>query len=127
VSQRYRDGGGFEAAAAYSRAARAGSRIVVSGTADIDGNGQVGHPGDTYGQTLASLERAVAAVRELGGRREDVVRTRIYLVPDAEWAGAVKAHREVLEGVDPASTTLFVAGFIPEGVLVEVEVDAEVA
>ena len=28
------------------------------------------------------------------------------------------------EGIDPANTTLFVAGFIPEGVLVEVELDA---
>jgi enamine deaminase RidA (YjgF/YER057c/UK114 family) len=127
MNRRYRDGGGYEAAAAYSRAARAGSRIVVSGTADIDGDGNVGHPGDTYGQTRACLERALAAVGELGGRREDVVRTRIYLVPDAEWPGAVAAHRDVLAGVDPANTTLFVAGFIPEGALVEVEVDAEVA
>ena len=34
------------------------------------------------------------------------------------------AHREAFAGVDPANTTYFVSGFIPEGVLVEVELDA---
>ena len=57
----------------------------------------------------------------------DTVRTRVYLAPESDWRGAVKAHRELFEGVDPANTTLFVAGFIPEGVLVEVELDAWVA
>ena len=36
----------------------------------------------------------------------------------------MRAHRELFEGVDPANTTLYVAGFIPPGVLVEVELDA---
>ena len=40
------------------------------------------------------------------------------------WEGAVRAHRETFAGVEPANTTYFVSGFIPEGVLVEVELDA---
>ncbi len=36
----------------------------------------------------------------------------------------MRAHGEAFAGVDPANTTYFVAGFIPEGVLVEVELDA---
>ena len=121
---RYRDGGGFEQVAAYSRAARHGRWIAVSGTGDVAGDGTVGHPGDAYGQARAALERALDAVERLGGRREDVIRTRLYLVPGTDWRGAVRAHRELLEGVDPANTTLYVAGFPVEGMLVEVEVDA---
>lgn len=125
MRERYREGAGFEEVAGYSRAARHGSRIAVSGTGDLARDGTVGHPGDTYGQTRASLERALAAVERLGGRREDVIRTRVYLVEQADWREAVRAHKELLGGVDPANTTLFVAGFVAEEMLVEVELDAE--
>jgi enamine deaminase RidA (YjgF/YER057c/UK114 family) len=125
VTERFRDGGGFEAVAGYSRAARHGDRIAVSGTGDVDSGGQVGHPGDTYAQTHASLERALAAVEALGGRREDVIRTRLYLTREANWREAVRAHRELLGGIDPANTTFYVAGFVAEELLVEVEVDAQ--
>ena len=126
MSRRFRDGGGFEAAAGYSRAARHGDTIAVSGTGDVGPDGAVGHPGDTYTQTRRSLERALAAVAELGGSREDVIRTRLYLTPEADWREAVRAHRELLAGVDPANTTFYVAGFVVEEMLVEVEVDAQV-
>lgn len=121
---RHRDGSAFEAVASYCRAVRSGPAVAVSGTAATGPDGSALHPGDTYAQTKDALERAVAAVRELGGELSQVVRTRVYLVPESDWRGAVRAHHEVFEGVDPANTTLYVAGFIPPGVLVEVEVDA---
>ena len=93
-------------------------------TAATGPDGAALHPGDTYSQTREAIERALAAAAELGAAREDVLRTRVYLVPDCEWEGAVRAHREAFAGVDPANTTLYVAGFIPPGVLVEVELDA---
>ena len=124
MRERYREGAGFEEVAGYSRAARHGNWIAVSGTGDLARDGAVGHHGDSYGQTRASLERALAAVEELGGRREDVIRTRIYLAPKADWREAVRAHKELLDGIDPANTTFFVAGFIADEMLVEVEVDA---
>ena len=123
--QRYREGRGFEETAGYSRAARHGNRIAVSGTGDFEADGTIGHAGDTYGQTRSALARAVAAVEELGGLREDVIRTRLYLAPEADWREAVRAHKELLGGVDPANTTFFVAGFVDEAMLVEVELDAD--
>jgi hypothetical protein len=56
-----------------------------------------------------------------------VIRTRLYLTPEADWREAVRAHAELFEGIFPANATFYVAGFIPEGVLVEVELDAIVA
>jgi enamine deaminase RidA (YjgF/YER057c/UK114 family) len=125
--RRARSGSRFEALAAYSRAARIGDVIAVSGTAALDDDGAALHPGDAYGQTRAALERAIAAVEELGGRREQIVRTRLFLVPGSDWQAAVRAHGEAFAGVDPANTALFVAGFIPTGCLLEVELDAVVA
>jgi enamine deaminase RidA (YjgF/YER057c/UK114 family) len=120
MRQTYREGGGFEEAAAYSRAVRIGRHVAVSGTAARDG-------GDAYAQTAEALRRALAAAAELGAAPGDVLRTRLLLADGCEWEGAVRAHREAFAGIDPANTTYFVSGFIPEGVLVEVELDAVVA
>lgn len=123
-SDRVLDGTGWEAAAGYARAARSGCCIAVSGTTDSGPDGTAGHPGDVYAQTHASLTRAIAAVRQLGGAREQVLRSRLLLVPGADWQGAARAHAELLGDVAPANTTLYVAGLIGDGFLVEVEVDA---
>ena len=117
MRKRIREGGGFEEAAAYSRAVRIGSHVAVSGTAARSG-------GDTYAQTAEALDRALAAARELGAGLDDVLRTRLLLADGSEWEAAVRAHREAFTGAEPANTTYFVSGFIPEGVLVEVELDA---
>jgi enamine deaminase RidA (YjgF/YER057c/UK114 family) len=124
-TQRYRDGGGWEEAAGYSRAVRRGGRISVSGTTASGPDGSALHPGDSYRQARVALERALAAVHALGGKPEDVVRTRIYLVPGADWEAAVRAHAELLGEVAPANTTITVGSLIGDGFLVEVEIEAE--
>jgi enamine deaminase RidA (YjgF/YER057c/UK114 family) len=123
---RHRDGSAFEAAAGYSRAARAGSLIAVSGTAATGPDGAALAPGDAHEQTTIAIARAISAVEALGGRAEDVVRTRMLLAPGADWRAAARAHADAFAGIDPANTTWFVGGFIPEGVLVEIELDAMV-
>jgi enamine deaminase RidA (YjgF/YER057c/UK114 family) len=127
VIERHRDGSAFEATASYCRAVRAGAAVAVSGTAATAPDGSALHPGDTYGQAREAFARAVAAATALGADVADTVRTRVFLGPGSDWREAVRAHQEVFEGIDPANTTLFVAGFIPPGVLVEVELDAWVA
>ena len=82
------------------------------------------HPGDSFLQTRAAIKKALDAAAELGATREDVIRTRLLLAPDCDWKEAARAHAEAFTGVDPANTTYYVGGLIPEGALVEVEVDA---
>jgi enamine deaminase RidA (YjgF/YER057c/UK114 family) len=123
--QRVKESGGLGEAAAYSRAVRFGPHIAVSGTAPL-ADGRVLHPGDSYRQAQAAIERALRAAAELGARPEDVIRTRLLLAPDCDWREAVRAHAEAFAGIDPANTTYFVGGLIPEGALVEVELDAVV-
>jgi enamine deaminase RidA (YjgF/YER057c/UK114 family) len=115
----YREGGGFEEAAAYSRAVRIGQHVAVSGTAPRES-------GDVYEQTREAIARALAAAGELGASKEDVLRTRLLLTAGCDWEGAIRAHAEAFAGIAPANTTYFVSGFIPDGVLVEVELDAVV-
>lgn len=114
----------FERVASYSRAVRVGDLIAVSATAATGADGKALAPDDSYEQARICLDRALQAVVELGGQATSVLRTRLYLTPEADWREVVRAHAETFAGIDPANTTLYVAGFIPEGVLVEVELDA---
>ena len=123
MPERVPDAGGFGETAAYSRAVRFGPHVAVSGTAPLS-EGRVLHPGDAYLQTQAAIRRALAAAAELGARSEDVVRTRLLLAPGCDWQEAVRAHAEAFAGIDPANTTYYVGALIPEGALVEVELDA---
>ena len=113
----FSDGGEFEARAAYSRAVRIGTHVAVSGTTARGG-------GDSYEQAKEAIERALSAALELGARREDVLRTRLLLAPGCDWELVIAAHREAFEGSPPANTTYYVGGLIPDGALVEVELDA---
>ena len=119
----FRDGGGFEEAAAYSRAGRVGAHGAVSGTAPMS-DGVLLHPGDAYAQTRAAIAKALDAAAKLGASPEHVTRTRLLLAAGVDWEAPVRAHREAFAGIDPANTSCYVAAFIPEGVLVEVELDA---
>ena len=133
IEQRFTDGAHWQEAAGYSRAVRSGSHIAVSGTTASapDGSASTGSPGsdrsaDTYRQTLDALRRGVHAVQQLGGRLEDVLRTRVYLVPGTDWQAAARAHREVFDAVRPANTMLYVHSLVGGDLLVEVEIEAEV-
>ena len=121
-TQRDAEGGSYESLAGYSRGVRIGPRIAVSGTTARGDAIAL----DTHGQMLDCLQRIVASVERLGGRREEILRTRVFLAPTADWEQAAEGHRELLGDVAPANTMLFVARLIGEGLLVEVEADAEI-
>jgi enamine deaminase RidA (YjgF/YER057c/UK114 family) len=125
-TRRYTDSSGWQEQAGYSRAVRRGQVITVSGTTATGPGGTALCPGDTLGQARVCLQRVLAAVAALGGQPDDVVRTVVYLAPDANWEEAAQAHREALGPVAPASTMLYVAQLIGDGFCVEVEAMAVV-
>ena len=117
-----RSGSPFEDTIGFSRAVRVGNTVAVSGTAPVWPDGRV-DPDPTV-QARRCWEIALAALEELGGRIDDVIRTRQYLVTAdvAEDVGAV--HGEVFGEVRPASTMIVIAGLLDPRWLVEVELDA---
>ena len=122
---RFTDEALWQDLAGYSRAARRGRRIAVSGTTSSAPDGSVLHPGDSYRQAVEAIAKGIRAVEALGGTAADVLRTRIYLAPDASWEAAARAHREAFGEVRPANTIVHVAALVGDGLLVEVELDAE--
>ena len=83
-------------------------------------------PGDAGAQTTYILDRIIAAVNSLGGRVEDIVRTRIYITDEADVMAISAAHGRVFGALKPANTLVRVAGLIGDH-RVEVEAEAIVA
>ncbi len=76
---RVSSGSVWEPIAGYSRAVRVKDTIRVSGTTATHGGDRCVAPGDPGAQTTYILDKIAASITALGGRMEDVVRTRIYL------------------------------------------------
>lgn len=118
-------GSPFEESIGFSRAVRAGDRVLVSGTAPVWPDGSC--PDDPAAQARRCFEIVAAALAEAGAGLEDLVRTRIFLVDPAD-AGAVGAvHRELLGEARPAATMIVVAALLDPRWRVEIEAEAVVS
>ena len=113
----------FERKIGFSRAVLVEDRIYISGTAPVSPDGSTLHPKDLYHQTLSCLEIMKAAVEKIGGKWENIIRTRIYLKNVQDWEQAAKAHSEMLSDIAPACTFIGVKGFIDPEWLVETEAE----
>ena len=123
--RRHREGSAFESAAGYSRAVRAGALIAVSGTAATAADGSALAPGDAHAQTAIAIERALAAV----AARRNACRRRAHAHaarPRRRLARRGACPRRGLRGHRAGEHDVVRGGFIPEGVLVEIELDAVV-
>lgn len=116
-------GSPYEKPVGYSRAVRIGNQIAVSGTAPIADDGTPAYPGDLYRQTVRCLEIIFHAVREAGGKPENIYRTRVYLTDISQWKEASKAHGESFSDIRPACTFIEVSRLIEKEWLVEIEAD----
>ncbi len=114
----------WEALAGYARAVRIGDRILVSGTTATGPDGKVvGYDAATQARfALAKIERAI---NQLGGRLNDVLRTRIYVRNLNDWEAVARVHGERFAEIRPANT-LVQAHLVGQEYLVEIEAEAMV-
>ena len=117
-------GSKWEPLMGYSRAVRAGNFIAVTGTVGINADG-------TYSTSLGeqarrSLEIVRAAIEALGGRIENVIRTRMFVTDVGKWEEVAKVHGEVFAEIRPATSILEVAKLIDADAQIEIEADAVV-
>jgi len=112
----------WEPMAGYSRAVRKGNQISVSGTTATHGSRAIGGA-DPAAQTHFCIDKIAGALQSLGGRLEDVVRTRVFVSDRAHWEPVARAHGERFGHIMPANT-LVEARLIGDEYLVEIEADA---
>ncbi len=124
VPQRISSGSPYEPKVGISRAVRNGRIIAVSGTAPLGPDGRTVAIGDPSGQARRCLDVIQAAVEGLGGKKSDVIRTRIFLTRIEDWEKVALVHGEFFSDTRPASTMAQVVRFIDPDWLVEIEADA---
>jgi enamine deaminase RidA (YjgF/YER057c/UK114 family) len=118
-------GSKWEPLMGYSRAVRAGNWIAVTGSVGINADGTYSKSlGD---QTRRSLAIIRAAIEALGGRIENVIRTRMYVTDVSKWEEVAKVHGEVFAEIRPATTIVEVTRLIDGDAQIEIEADAVVA
>ena len=112
----------WEELAGYARAVRVGDHIYVSGTTATGPDGLVGGD-DPAAQARFIIDKIERAINDLGGRLEDVVRTRVFISDVAHWEPVARAHGERFAAIRPANT-LVEAKLVGPDYLVEIEADA---
>jgi len=120
-------GSPYEPIAGFSRAVRIGNIISVAGTAPLGPDGKTVAVGDAASQARRCFEIARAALGQVGGSLEDVIRTRILLTRIEDWREVAAVHGEFFRDIRPVNTIMQVSRFIDPEWLLETEVDAVVA
>jgi len=108
----------------YSRAVRVGDVIEVAGTSASGPNGQVIAPGDMYEQAKYCIQVICDAIEQLGGKVEDVIRTRVFVTDISLWEEAGRAHGEVFGEIQPASAFVGISELLHPDLMIEVEATA---
>jgi enamine deaminase RidA (YjgF/YER057c/UK114 family) len=116
-------GSPFEQSIGFSRAVVAGKRVLISGTAPIWPDGSCDP--DPERQAERCFEIILTALREAGGRPEDVIRTRSFITSAADADAVGRAHGRVFAEVRPAATMVVVAALLDPRWKVEIEAEAE--
>ena len=101
---------------------RVKDRVLVSGTTATHGAGEIVCRGDPAGQTVYILDKIAASLASLGGKLEDVVRTRIYLKDADQWGAVSRVHGAYFGAIRPANTLIEVSRLVGD---YEVEIEAE--
>ena len=106
----------------YCRATRVGDRILVSGTTASHGDILIGK-NDPSVQAHFVVDKIEGAILSLGGKLENVVRTRIYTSKVENWEVIAQVLGQRFRHIRPTNT-LIQANLIGDEFLVEMEAEA---
>lgn len=108
----------------YSSAIRTGNLLFCSGQTGINPKSNKVEAEDVKGQTKQVMLNLKAVLSSQGLNMHNIVKCNVYLKSMDDFQAMNKVYGEMLEGHQPARTTVAVAG-LPLNALVEIECVAE--
>jgi len=117
-------GAKWEDLVGYSRAIKAGNRVMVTGTTSVDENGNIHGIGDAYAQTKFIFQKIEKYLKEAGSSMQQVVWNRMFVTDISKWEDIARAHAEFFKEIKPCATMVEVKGFIHPDMLIEIETEA---
>jgi len=99
----------------------------VSGTGPIGPDGKTAGIGDPAAQARRCWEIILNAIKELGGKPEDVVRVRTFLTRASDWEAVGRVQGEIFCDIRPAATMVVAGGLLDPDWFVEIEAEAVVS
>jgi len=94
--------------------------VYTSGVVARDAKGAVVGAGDIRAQTRQCIENVRNILEAAGGSLKDLVKVTVFLRPGSDYAAMNDVRREMLSGIEFASSTVMVGLNAPEA-LIEVE------
>ncbi len=117
-------GAKWEGIVGYSRAIKAGNRVMVTGTTSVDENGGIVGIGDAYAQAKFIFQKIEKYLKEADCSLEQVVWNRMFVTDISKWEDIGRAHAEFFKDIKPCATMVEVKGFIHPDMMVEIETEA---
>jgi len=111
----------WEEANGYSRAVRRGNYITVTGTVGVEEDGTFANTAEL--QARRAFDVILEAIDLLGGKRSDIIKTRIFITSPDHTETVGKIHAEYLGDIRPG-LTLVVSGLVVKEAMVEIEAEA---
>ena len=122
--EKFGSGSKWEDIVGYSRAIRVGNTIEISGTVAVDAENRVHGAGNVYEQTKFILAKIIGYVEKAGGKKEDIIRTRMFVIDISRWEEVGRAHGEVFSEIKPVTSMIEIKSLIGDEYLVEIEATA---
>jgi enamine deaminase RidA (YjgF/YER057c/UK114 family) len=122
--EKFASGSKWENIVGYSRAIRIGNTIEISGTVAVDEENKVHGEGNAYEQAKFILNKIVSYIEKAGGKKEDIIRTRIFVTDINRWEEVGRAHGEIFRDIQPVTSMIEIKSLIGKEYLVEIEATA---
>lgn len=119
----YKSNAPWEKVIGYNRAIKIGNVVEVAGTTAVNDKGET--IGESYQeQTVFILSKIEKALNHFGLTRNDIVRTRVFVVDIQHWREVAKVHLDFFGGQQPVNTLIEISKLIQDDLLIEIEAKA---
>ena len=120
----YSSGSPLEEVIGYSRVVKVGPFVYVGGTTSVQSDGTVYGENNGYAQTKFILEKMIQCLEGAGGKKEEVVRVKMYATDMGRAKEYSQAYSEFFKEIKPLCTLVGISALNRPSQLIEIEVDA---